>query len=127
MEIFKETIYEKGTWSDSYLPYFEREGIAKEYRREDFESFEQYQRETRGRSGGQASRGANRDNRKSKKYGSGHTENTRNDVSPFMPILHSFKDISGKTKYVIKVDSEYYIKDNHGAQPAKSIHIKALI
>ncbi len=74
MEIYEEAIYERGTWSDSYLPYFEQEGFAKEYRREDTKSFEQYQQEVRRRSSGQESRGADQDNRGSEEYGSGHSQ-----------------------------------------------------
>ena len=74
MEIYEEAIYERGTWSDSYLPYFEQEGFAKEYRREDTKSFEQYQQEVRRRSSGQESRGADQDNRGSEEHGSGHSQ-----------------------------------------------------
>ena len=73
MEIIKEELYERGTWSDSYLPYYERENISKEYRGENSKSFEQYQQEVRSRSGRQESRGTDRDNRRSKKYGSGYS------------------------------------------------------
>lgn len=73
MEIIKEALYERGTWSDSYLPYFERENIAKEYRRENSKSFEQYKQEQRSRSSGQTSRGTNQSNRKPSKYGGGRS------------------------------------------------------
>ena len=36
-------------------------------------------------------------------------------------VVHTFKDVSGKTKHIIKIGSEYYIKDNHRAHPTKSI------
>ena len=59
----------------------------------------------------------------------GHPENwryvdrgteARIQESP-VKVVQTFKDISGKTKSIIKIGSEYYIKDNHRAHPAKSI------
>ena len=79
MEIIKEALYERGTWSDSYLPYYERENIAKEYRRENSKSFEQYKQDQRSGSSRQESRGANQNNRGRAKYRSGYSLNVGED------------------------------------------------
>ena len=70
MEILKEDLYEGRTCSDTHIALYQAEGLAREYRREDFPNFAEYRE---GRSNGEESRGTDRDNRRSKKYGSGYS------------------------------------------------------
>ena len=71
MDIIKEKLYERGTCNDTYLKLYQKQGIAREYRRKDSPTFDSYS--AKGRSDGKASRGVNEDNRQSGKYGSGYS------------------------------------------------------
>ena len=70
MEILKEKLYERGTCSDTYLALYQKEGLTREYRREDSPTFATYRK---GRSNGETSRRTNKNNRRSGKYGSGYS------------------------------------------------------
>ena len=113
MEIIKETLYERGTWADSYLPYYEREGFATQYSRAGAKSFEQYQQDGRTGSSGQESRETNQDNRGREQYRSGYTNETariRGSGSPYRKVVHTFTDLTGRKRNVLKIDSEYMIE-----------------
>ena len=70
MEIIKEELYERGTFSDTHLAFIEQKGFATQHTREGAKSFAEYQRLRASR---ETSRGTDRDNRRSKKYGSGYS------------------------------------------------------
>ena len=71
MEIYEEDIYEGRTCSDTHLALYQREGITREYRREDFPTFAEYRERRRD---GEKSRGADKDNRGPEEHGSGHSQ-----------------------------------------------------
>ena len=70
MEIMKEDIYEGRTCNDTHIAFYQEEGIAREYRREDFPNFDEYRE---GRSNGETGRGTDQNYRRSSKYRSGYS------------------------------------------------------
>lgn len=70
MEIIKERLYERRTFSDTHLAFLKQQGFATEYTRESAKSFGEYQKL---RESGTTSRGTNQSNRKSSKYGGGRS------------------------------------------------------
>ncbi len=90
MEILKEKLYERGTCSDTYLALYQKEGLAREYRREDSPTFAAYRE---GRSNRETSRGANQNNRGRTEYRSGHTRETERiggSGNEFLKVVHTF-------------------------------------
>ena len=93
MEILKEDIYEGRTCSDTHIAFYQEEGIAREYRREDFPTFAEYRE---GRSNGEESRGVNQNYRRSSKYGSGYSLSTSEDGEiTESNILHQHRNSNG--------------------------------
>ena len=109
MEIIKEALYERGTCSDTYLEIYKKEGITSEYRREDSATFAEYRER---RSNGKTSGGINTNNRIGTERGrnnlgsrgNGKTEN------PLLKVVHTFTDLTGKKRNVVKIDGEYMIE-----------------
>ena len=70
MEIIKERLYERRSFSDTHLAFLEQQGFAAQYTRESSKTFDEYQRLQSSR---KASRGTNQDNRGRTKYRSGYS------------------------------------------------------
>jgi len=74
MDIIKEVLYERRTFSDTHLEFLKQKGFATEYTRESAKSFSEYQELQKGRT---TSRRANTDNRGSTEHGAGYTLEAR--------------------------------------------------
>ena len=70
MEIIKERVYERRTFSDTHFAYLEQQGFATQYAREGAKSFSEYQKL---RESGETSRRTHQDNRGRAKYRSGYS------------------------------------------------------
>lgn len=132
MEILREDLYEGRTCNDTHIALYQEKGLAREYRREDFPAFAEYsaERSTRRTSNGETSRGTYQDNRGRAEYRSGHTHKTeriRGSGSEFLKVVHTFIDISGKKRNVLKVDTEYMIEGDARSkyQPSVEAAVKA--
>ncbi len=113
MEILKEVLYDGGSWSDYYCSFLSKEGIAREYRKENFGSFEQYQRKVRRRNGGQESRGVDQSNREREEHGGRYHQDSGADgeVTPSVRKRYAL-DIdtvleSTKGSVMLNVDQAY--------------------
>ncbi len=84
MEILREDLYEGRACSDTHIAFYQKEGVAREYRRENFPTFAEHRKR---RSDGEASRGTDRDNRGREKYRSGYYLHVGEDgeVTEFFP------------------------------------------
>lgn len=122
MEILKEKLYERGTCSDTYLALYQKEGLTREYRREDSPTFAAYRE---GRGNRETSRRTNQDNRGQTEHRSGHTHETARiggSGSEFLKVVHTFTDITGRKRNVIKVSgSEYMIEGDSRSKYQPSI------
>lgn len=84
MEILREDLYEGRSCNNSYIAIYQEEGLATEYRPENWQSFAEY---SKGRSERETRRATDRDNRGREKYRSGYYLHVGEDgeVTEFFP------------------------------------------
>ena len=80
MEVWEDGLYEKGKIGDSYLEFYQKQGIVTQYKVEDTPSFNEYKSRSRDRGSRNAAVGSDR---RSQNHGSGRGLADRNNGKEF--------------------------------------------